>query len=406
MKKKLMTISVAVLALAVLLMLPACAAPEPEVATLKVGCIMPFSGPASPWGDAIKPQMEVYAELINEDGGIEIGGETYQVEMFFADGEYSPEGGSRAAKELVYDKKVSFIVGYYGDGFPATAAVTNPEKVIFISKEHPDFDPIEKHPYTVIGTPVIEFVDTQILAFVEAHPGTTMVGDLESTLVEPMLAEEIAQAKSELEGRGIGLISQTHPVGITDFTTYLVKFDEEGVDLIYTWAATGYVAMMAKQSAEQGYDWYLCQAGTMLDPYEFAEMAGYEAAQGTMSDWPCPWALKKVEVSPELLEMAGRIADRYEEKYGEPMRYMGGFGYGLQHMSQLFAGLEKAGTLDPDQIMDTFKGGTFDTFLGEYTLSGEKTYGSPLVFGYPNCLSKLEGYEEVYASEHPILEIL
>ena len=51
---------------------PAATAPAaPKV--LKIGCVMPFSGSASLWGQSILPVMEIYGDLINADGGWQVG---------------------------------------------------------------------------------------------------------------------------------------------------------------------------------------------------------------------------------------------------------------------------------------------------------------------------------------------
>jgi len=405
MKKKFMTISIFVVALVALLGLGACAPAETEVPTLRIGNIQPFSGPAAPWGDAVKPQIDIYVELINEDGGVEIGGVTYKVEMFYADGEFTAAGASRAADQLVHRDNVHSIIGYYGPGVETATAVTVPEKVILLTDETIGFDPLGKHRYTVVAAPTTSFIPYQIDAFLKAYPGSKMIGNLHSTGDDPRVGGKIAEAKEALEEQGIGLISLTYEFGITDFTPYLVRFDEAGVDLLYLNVSPGECAMIAKQSRELGYDWEIMQWGTMVDVSEFVAIAGSEAAQRIMSCWPCPWAIQEQEVAPHMLEMAQRIADRYEEEYGEPMTYMGAFGYGQQQLALLFEAMKQAGTLDPDIIMDTFRGGTFDTFIGTYTLSGEETYGAALVFGWPNLMSKVEGYEEVYGVEIPILEI-
>ena len=77
--------------------------------------------------------MEIYAELINEDGGIKIGDATYKIELYCLDDGYMPAPGAAAARQLIYDKNVSAILGYFSMGFSAVAPVTNAEKVIFLA---------------------------------------------------------------------------------------------------------------------------------------------------------------------------------------------------------------------------------------------------------------------------------
>lgn len=378
-------------------MMAGCAAEEEAPKTLRVGCIMPFSGPAAAWGVAIRPQMDIYAELINEDGGIKIGDDTYMVEMFYADGEYMPEPGAKAAQKLVTRDKVQFIVGYYGMGAVAVDAVTSPAKVILMGKGYPEWD-AEEHPYTVWGTPSYDFLKFQALACINAYPETKKLCLLiQAIAMDPELMEDVEKTLAEI---GVEFLSVEYPAGEMDFTTYLAKLDAEGVDLLLSGGSTGENAMMVKQSYEGGYTWVYAQMGTMLDPYEFIEACGYEAAQGVLSDSPAPWRLKENKPTPELLDMAHRISERYEEKYDTPMRYMGAFGYGLQHMSLLFDALKQAGTIDTDKVMEVLWGGTFETFLGRYTMTGWEKYNGPICSGYPCAFSKIEGYEEVYAGEY------
>ena len=42
-----------------------------------------------------------------------------------------------------------------------------------------------------------------------------------------------------------------------------------------------------------------------------------------------------------------------------------------------------------------------DTPIGKYTMSGAKTYGSPVVFGTAGAMSQIKGDKEVYLSESP-----
>lgn len=61
----------------------ACAAPAPkapaEAKVLKIGSVMPFSGPGAMWGQLIRPVLEIYADEINKDGGLKVGDDMYKI---------------------------------------------------------------------------------------------------------------------------------------------------------------------------------------------------------------------------------------------------------------------------------------------------------------------------------------
>ncbi len=99
---------------------PVAQAAEPIV--IKVGNITALSGPAGPWGQTPVPAYDAYVELLNKEG-IKIGGKTYKIQLIHVDDQNSPEGGAAAAKRLIFEEKVKFIVGHWTWNFPAVAAV-------------------------------------------------------------------------------------------------------------------------------------------------------------------------------------------------------------------------------------------------------------------------------------------
>jgi hypothetical protein len=74
-------------------------------------------------------------------------------------------------------------------------------------------------------------------------------------------------------------------------------------------------------------------------------------------------------------------------------------------MGHYLEAVQMAGTTDPDKVMAVLRGGTIETFLGKYTLSGAKTYGSPVVVGYPCGMGIVRGSELVYLNEKPLWDV-
>src|SRR5208283_2931234 len=89
---------------------PVAQAAEPII--IKIGNISPLSGPAGPWGQTPIPGYEAFIELMNKEG-IVVGGKTYKFQLINVDDQGSPEGGAAAAKRLIYEEKVKFIVGHW-----------------------------------------------------------------------------------------------------------------------------------------------------------------------------------------------------------------------------------------------------------------------------------------------------
>ena len=385
------------------------ATPPAEMKTLKVGCMMPFTGSAALWGQNIRPGMEIYAQLINEDGGLKIGNDKYKIEMTFLDA-YGPAPAAAAARNLIYDHHVSAIVGYFGIGIAAISQVTNPEKVILniCTLGGRDPFPAEKS-YVFYGFPSMELGLNQAIATMQAFPQYhtlawtgTQAGDA-TRASETMAAPTDAKLLKEF---GIKSIREYYPEGTMNFVPYLTKMAEQGVEVIYCVGNPLEIGLMAKQRLQMGYKWPICSQASNLDLNIVKSIAGSEEAmQNIVSDLPLPWEFKKVTVAPKYLDMSKRIWDRYKELYNKDM-FIGAYGGACAlSMGQYFEALEQAGTTDPDIVMRTIRGGTFDSFFGRYTLSGEPYYGSNVVFGHPCCMGIIKGMETVYLGEYPLTNV-
>lgn len=78
---------------------------------LKIGVLGTMSGPAAPWGLVSKHCAEATAELYNETGGVEIGGERYRVEIVSFDDVMHPGRAAEGARYLTETEGVRYIIG-------------------------------------------------------------------------------------------------------------------------------------------------------------------------------------------------------------------------------------------------------------------------------------------------------
>ena len=408
-KHKLLTsVVLAIMIIAVSACAAPAAQPPAEAKVLKVGSVMPFTGSASFWGRAERPVMEIYADLINEDGGLKIGGDMYKVEIDFADGPLDISADAAAARSLVYDKNVKAILGYFGVGYPAVSSVTTPEKVILDAStiSMGTFN-AAKEPYSIFGFPAVEMAINQALAVMHAFPEAKTLcwvyasgGNVDVEKLYAPIDEAIEKTY------GIKSVRVGYPPGTMNFTAYISRMADLKADVLYSFGTPLEVGLMAKQRYQMGYKWPIASCAAMLDTKTVKGIAGSEEAmQNICGDYCLPWVLKKVTVAPRYLDMAIRIRDTYKAKYPDKELYAGSFGTGVPAMGHYFEAVQMAGTTDPDKVMGVLRGGTLETFLGKYTLSGSETFGSPIVFGFPCAMSIIKGNENVYLNEEPMWDV-
>ncbi|MGD0854927.1 MAG: ABC transporter substrate-binding protein [Dehalococcoidia bacterium] len=408
-RKRLAFISIIPVYLCLIFILACTPTPQSPVEqkTLKVGCIMPFTGPAALWGQNIRPAMEIYADLINEDGGLIVGKDRYKIEMIFKDG-FAPDPAATATRDLIYDNGVTAIVGYFGLGIAAMTQITNPEKVILNIGTIGGLDPSPpEKSYVMYGFPSMEITIYQAIAAMQAFPQYHTLAWTGPSSGEHNIDATFATTDAKLlQEFGIKSIRAYYPEGTLNFTPYLTKMAEQGTEIIYCVGSPLEVGLMAKQRWQMGYKWPICQIAAALDPDIMKGIGGSEEAiQNIVSDYPVPWELKKVVVAPKYIDMAKRIWNRYRELYKKDM-FTGAYGgSAINSQGQYFEALEQAGTTDPDIVMKTLRGGTFDTFLGRYKLTGKRFYGSDVVFGHPCAMGIWNGKENIYLGEYPLTNI-
>ena len=96
------------------------AGPAVAQGTIKIGITGPFSGSAAQSGLALKQGMMVAAEEWNAQGGIKLDGRNEKVQLLFEDTQDNPAQGVSAARKLITDDKVNFVIG---DAFASSVTI-------------------------------------------------------------------------------------------------------------------------------------------------------------------------------------------------------------------------------------------------------------------------------------------
>ena len=375
-----------------------------EPIVIKVGMPTVLSGPAAPWGQVGMDPYHAWIELFNKEG-FKVGGKTYNFKLITVDDKNTPEGGAAAAKQLIYSDGCKFLAGHWTWNFPSVATVANQAKVILLTRNGNEavpggvYDP-KKFPYVVFANASMEQYIADHLAIVEAFPQYKKIGILDCVIGKGPAADITVAA---LKKAGIRFVQEWFPFGTQDFTPYITRFKEAGCDIVYIAGWVGETMAFAKQRWEMGYkDMKVGHSGPFVNVDMYLAVSGRDAAQGLIGQYWTNWDFKKTKVNPKYIKMCKEVQEIVSKKQGKPFNYTGWIGWLPNHLLILSQAMQKAGTVDDtDAIMKAIRGGTFDTTIGKWTMSGAETYGSPIVFGCPAALSVIKEDKEVYLSEHP-----
>jgi branched-chain amino acid transport system substrate-binding protein len=418
MKKWFRVSSILVVAVMLLTLLAACATeqqkPAPPKQTgpivINIGLPMALSGSASPWGQIPTPLREAWVEVFNKEG-FKVGDKLYNIKLIQVDDQNTAEGGAAAAKQLIYGDNCKFFAGHWTWNFSAIASVTNPAKVIFITRTGaPDalpasqkgaYDP-KTMPYVVFGCPSNDEYINDGLALVEAYPNYGVLGGLDSSVSKDGPGWAVVDAA--YKKAGVKSATEWFTPGTTDFAPIITRFAQQGCKVVFVAGWIGEFMMFLKQRYEMGYkDMKVACSGPFVSLDMYKSVVGADAFEGAIGAYYAPWDLKKVKVTQKYQDMCREAMKIAAQKTGKPYEYTGEIPWVPSHTLILTQAMQKAGTVDdPDAIMKAIRGGTFDTTVGKWTMSGAQTYGSPICFGTAASMCEIKGGKEVYIGEHPM----
>jgi ABC-type branched-subunit amino acid transport system substrate-binding protein len=329
---------------------------------LKIGVLAPITGSLAPYGVAIKNGMEVSADLINADGGIN----GKDIEFILLDDKTDPKTATSQARKLLTQDRVDVLMGTTSSAttlavIPQAEAAKTPfmwnvegedkncssdgatRPLIFGNAETPEQKMEKFVPYMLenlgkrvyfIGSDYVfpHFVNDTTKALVEKHGGSTA-------------------------GTAYA------PLGTSDFSSYIPKIEQANPDVIFISVVGTDGVALVKQATEFG----------LRKNAEFAGIPSFSA-----------------EVYPGIKDVAQGIytVDRYWDGLDNPVNkafvdaYRGKFGsdapvsgtsamgtYGSLLLWK--AAVEKAGDTDGEKIAEALPGLSAETPGGTVTIDPE-----------------------------------
>ena len=290
---------------------------------IKIGNIMPYSGPASAYG-VIGKTEEAYFKKVNAEGGIN----GRKVTFITYDDAYSPPKTVEQARKLVESDEVLLIFNPLGT--PSNTAIQkylNSKKVpqLFVATGATKWNDPKDFPWTMGWQPNYQS-ETQIYAkYILKNYPNAKIG---------VLYQNDDYGKDYLKGLKDGLGSKTSMIVLEEsyevseptIDSHIVKLKASGADVFVNITTPKFAAQAIKKNAEIGWkpvhflNNVSASVGSVLKP------AGFENAQGIISS-----AYLKDPTDPQWKNDPGMKAwnEFLDKYYPEANRADGGvmFGY-------------------------------------------------------------------------------
>jgi branched-chain amino acid transport system substrate-binding protein len=311
---------------------------------LKIGVLGVMSGSAASWGLVNKYCAETSAQLYNEQGGFEIGGKKYKIEIVAIDDKNDPKLAVSGAERLTKQDGVHYIIGPNVD---TTAASVQPVAeaggAIYFPYAFQKTLYSPPHGNAVLGMIASYQAGPIIYKYLIDKKGVKSVSFVARNESDPLnQRDEGVQAAKKL-GLEIKSSDDTYEPGTTDFFPVMSRVVNKGADLIVlSGVAPADAPLLIKSARELDFKGTLATE-TAQDIKILNEVAG-AAADGFI----CVGGASTPEIRSDEME---KFVDRYKKVAGEWNDEAGTKVYALEI---ILATLKKAG---PEAInnVDLFK---------------------------------------------------
>ena len=225
---------------------------------VKIGVYEPQTGDNGAGGKKEILGMQ-YANTVQPT--VEIGGETYQVQLEIVDNRTTPENGKSAAAELV-NRNVSMVLGSYGSGVSMAGGE------VFSEAGIPALGTSCTNPQVTAGCDVYFR-----LAFLDPFQGTVLANyaykelGVDTAYVLGMLGSDYDQGlvyyfTEAFEGLGGTVVKEDFPEGSANFVSYINNAKSANAGVIFAPVSINYAQLIVEAAAAQGYEGALLGSDT------------------------------------------------------------------------------------------------------------------------------------------------
>ncbi len=320
---------------------------------VKIGVILPMTGPAALYGEQANRGVQLAAKMVNGAGGI-LGGR--QVSIILEDDQANPVEGVNAVKKLMNRDGTKLITGGVNSSVSlAELQVTKEAGLLHIVTVSTAPAIREQgHPSLFALQPTNSMKDDFALPWIaQVLKPKTVVHLLENTDYGRVEVEEL---KKHWGASGPKVVAtETFQLGETDFTIHLNKFKAMKPDLFYlSTAAPSTIGTILKQAYEIGFKAPIFLAPGNLNN-DVVRLAG-PAAEGVL----CADYYVNILDTPANK----RFVKDHEEMFKRPPEKMEMLGF--ESITILSKALDMAGTeTDVKKISDTLRQNKWQTPRGE-----------------------------------------
>ena len=248
---------------------------------IKIGNIMPYSGPASAYG-VIGKIEEAYFKMINEQGGVN----GRKINFISYDDGYSPPKAVEQARKLVESDEVLFIFGPLGT--PSNSAIQkylNSKKVpqLFVATGATKFGDYKDFPWTMGWQPAYQSEGRIYAKYLLKEKPDAKIAIMYQN--DDFGKDLLKGLKDGLGDKASSMIvaEESYEVSEPTIDSHIVKLKSSGADVYFSITTPKFAAQSIKKAAELEWKPMYFQSNVGASVGAVLQPAGFENAQGILS---------------------------------------------------------------------------------------------------------------------------
>ena len=362
--------------------------------TITLGSAISLTGKYSTNGEHTQKGYDLAVQIINDRGGVDIGGKKYMLEIKYYDDESTPARGAELAERLIQQDGVKFLLGPYSSGLTkAIAPVTEKYSVPMVEANGASrslFTKGYKYLFAVLSTSEQYLASSIALAAEKAGVLGKKPGELTIAMAfenDPFSQDIRAGVMEDAEKFGMKIvIDDKLPKELNDMASTLTKVKALKPDILVISGHAKGAATAIRQIAEMKVDVPML-AMTHCDSAKVIKKFG---AQAEYTLCASQWA-PTLSYSDDYFGSAADYAALFKKTFDYDPPYQAAESSAA--VLTFVDAFQRAGSLDPDKVRDALSATEIETFYGNIKFDETgKNIAKPMVL-----YQVLEGQYKVVA---------
>jgi branched-chain amino acid transport system substrate-binding protein len=345
---------------------------------IKFGTALPLTGPLATEGKKQQNGFEIWREIANARGGINVGGKKMKVEMIYYDYESKTPTATKLVERLITKDKVNILIGPFGSGATkAVAAIAERYKVPLIAptaSSEAVYDQGYKHLFGLLAPNA--YLPTGFFETVsKLNPRPKSMAFVTRNDFFPKAITNMLRKASKNYGLKDVYYAE-FPKDSKDMSTWLTVVKSKKPDILMVGGYVADLILATKQAKELGVNPKIVfmMAGPVYQQY--ADALG-DTSNNVMS---AAWWAETFKYKGRIIGSAAHFADLWQKKYNQIADYVGAASAAAGVVAHL--AIEKAGSLEASKVIAAISSLKTETFFGpvEFNKGGQNIGSKIAIF--------------------------